>query len=111
MKYIRGKENAVICSQQLLQEALNKSRTSIYKAIKDLKESGLLSVAKVGTATLYALNEEVVWASTDSNKKFSMFQGTILVAQSENRDLERRMKEMQALRKTVIDDRVVEIAM
>lgn len=87
--------NCVSCSQKLLQEVLGRSRTTIYKAINHLKESGLLMVAKQGTANVYILNPQVVWSTWNSNKKYCGFEGTILISKEENREIEDKLKSMK----------------
>lgn len=87
--------NCVSCSQKLLQEVLGRSRTTIYKAINHLKESGLLMVAKQGTANVYILNPQVVWSTWNTNKKYCEFEGTILISKEENREIDDKLKSMQ----------------
>ena len=86
---------AVICSQTVLQEALNKSRKSIYSAIKYLRENNFIEVLKSGTANVYALNYEVVWSSWNTSKKYAAFKGNILLSKTENQDFEDRLKKIR----------------
>lgn len=87
--------NCVSCSQKLLQEVLGRSRTTVYKAINHLKESGLLMVAKQGTANVYILNPEVVWSTWNTSKKYCEFEGRILISKEENREIEDKLKSMR----------------
>ena len=55
--------NAVVCSVQVLKEALSLSEATIYRAINVLKESEFLDVRKSGTTNVYCLNSDLVWKS------------------------------------------------
>ncbi|NRA46965.1 MAG: helix-turn-helix transcriptional regulator [Oligoflexales bacterium] len=89
------RSNCVSCSQKLLQEVLGKSRTTVYNAINNLKDAGLLMVAKQGTANVYILNPQVVWSTWNTNKKYCEFEGTILLSKEENKDIEAKLKNMR----------------
>lgn len=77
--------NCISCSQKVLQEVMQCSRTTIYRAIKDLKDENLMIVMKQGSAQVFVLNPEVVWTTWESNKKYCEFQGKILLAKDENK--------------------------
>ena len=94
------RSGAIVCSQTLLQEALGKSRKSIFNAIKYLKEKNLIEVLRTGTANMYALNYEIVWASWNTNKKYAAFKGNILISKSENEEFESKVKK---IRQTKLD--------
>ena len=87
--------NAVSCSSKVLEEVTGKSRMTIYRAIKELKERGFLTVIKSGSSNVYVMNPNVVWSSWNNNKKYCEFKGPILVARSENREVEESIKKMK----------------
>ena len=84
-------KGAVTCSQSVLQEVTGKSRPSVWRAVKFLKDRNFLAVMKIGTANVYALNYDVVWASWNSNKKYAMFPGVTIVSKSENNELKEKL--------------------
>lgn len=79
--------NGVVCSQQLLVEEFNKSRQTIYKAIKFLDEHNFINIAKIGTANAYIINPEIAFQDKNSKKKYVSFDGTILLSKKENKEL------------------------
>ena len=84
-------ENAVTCSNQVLQEQMGKSRQTIWKAIKVLKESGYLDVYRLGGgANTYTLNKNVVWSGTKEAKQYCVFEGPVLISAEENKKIEKR---------------------
>lgn len=90
--------NCVSCSNKVLQEVVGCSRSSVYRAVKGLKEAGLITVFKQGTSQVYVLNPEVVWSSWNSNKKYCEFDGKVLVSKSENQELSKKLKSFKTLK-------------
>jgi len=93
-------KNAVVCSSRVLEEYFDVSRTSVYRAIKFLEDSGFLIIGKSGQTNIYTLNHEIVWSSYGSNKKLCAFDGKILLAESENKELSikaNRFKEIKLI--------------
>ncbi|MED2627760.1 replication protein, partial [Bacillus thuringiensis] len=50
------------------------------------KEEGFLAVFKIGNSNMYTVNPDLAWTDKRSNKKFSKYDGKILVSQKENLD-------------------------
>jgi Fe2+ or Zn2+ uptake regulation protein len=89
--------NAVVCSSKVLEEYFEVSRTSIYRALKQLETSNFLLIGKSGNTNVFTINPEIVWSSYANAKRFCEFQGTIFMTETENKDLEvkaRRFKEI-----------------
>lgn len=78
--------NALACSHNLLSEYFDVSRMTIYRAIKILKENGFLDVLKMGNSNVYVINEQLAWTDKNTSKKYSKYDGKILVSHSENKD-------------------------
>jgi hypothetical protein len=88
------KGNAVACSSRVLEEAFGVSRITVWKAVKAMKESGFVHVYKMGTTNVYTLNASVVWSSWTDGREYAVFQGSILVAGSEQeKELVQQIKE------------------
>lgn len=77
------KENVVITSYNVIQEALEMSRNTISNGIKILSEYNFIYTYKVGTATAYATNAEVAWTTYGKNERYAKLKGNILIAESE----------------------------
>ena len=86
--------NAVVCSDALLQEITGKTRQTVYRARKVLIERGFFSVMKSGNSNVYILNPDLVWSSWRNGKKFCEFEGKILISRAENKQLEDKIKTM-----------------
>lgn len=76
--------NAVVCSYQVICEALDMGRTTASQAIKLLKEKGFVAVLKSGTSNVYVVNDDLAWKSWGKNKKYSKFPANVILAASEN---------------------------
>lgn len=88
-------QNAVSCSSRVLEEETKKSRTTVWKSVKYLEENGYLMVLKSGHTNVYVLNPNVVWAAGKTGKPYCTFEGPILLAKSENEDLEKKIEKFK----------------
>ncbi|MFM9587306.1 hypothetical protein, partial [Streptomyces caniscabiei] len=61
------KQNAVMISFKAMQQILGKSRPTLDRAVRLLREDNWIQVVKVGTANAYVLNSAVFW--TDRGDK------------------------------------------
>lgn len=75
--------NAVVCSYSTLQEVTGMGRTSVAGAIKLLKEENWLEAVKIGSATAYAVNARVFWQAGRNQKKYAIFQATVIASSSD----------------------------
>ncbi|WP_439847227.1 hypothetical protein, partial [Enterococcus faecium] len=55
------KQNAVMISFKAMQQILGKSRPTLDRAVRLLREDNWIQVVKVGTANAYVLNSAVFW--------------------------------------------------
>ena len=78
--------NALACSSALLEDYFEKSRTTIFRAIKVLKEEGFVHTLKLGTSNVYIVNQDIAWSSWNNKKEYCKFEGKILVSRKENKD-------------------------
>lgn len=84
-------ENAVTCSNQVLQEQIGKSRQTIWKAVKLLKDSGYLQIFRLGGgANTYTLNKNIVWTGSKQGKEYFKFDGPVLISAEENKKFQKR---------------------
>ena len=61
------KENKLIVSQQTLAEYFAVSRSTVAVAIKELFDSELIYLLKIGKQNIYCLNANVVWTRERDN--------------------------------------------
>ena len=78
--------NALACSYAILEDYFEKSRTTIYRAVKLLEDNGFVSILKMGNSNVYIVNSEVAWSSWGNQKEYCQFDGKILVSRKENKD-------------------------
>ena len=78
------RQNALVCSYETISKITGLGRTTLYKAIKYLKNHNWIEVIKIGTANAYIINSRVFWQSY-GDKRLSVFHATI-VASSDEQD-------------------------
>lgn len=72
--------DAVVCSQVLLMDHFGLSRSTVVKCIQDLKEHGLICIAKTGSSNVYYLNKDLEWLSYGGNHKYSKLPANIVLS-------------------------------
>ncbi|GAB6524473.1 replication/maintenance protein RepL [Bacillus paranthracis] len=94
-------KNALACSYSTFEDYFGKSKMTIYRGIKVLEENGFLSVLKMGTSNVYLVNEDLAWTDSNDKKKFTKYDGKILVSKKENKDYiyRKQFDRFKALRK------------
>jgi len=75
--------NAVICSNEALQDLLGISESTVKRAIKVLKDGQFLTVLKSGKSNVYAINDTIYWKSWGKNIRYSKFNAAVVVTDSE----------------------------
>lgn len=88
--------NAVACSYKVLEERFDKSKDTIRRAIKLLKEKQYLIVYKSGTSNVYHINKELVWSSWGTNFNYAEFGAKIIISESEQ-DKDIRAKKVKTV--------------
>lgn len=78
--------NSLVCSYTIFEDYFEKHRSTIYRAIKILQDNGFLDILRVGTSNVYIVNENLAWTDKNTNKRFSKYDGKILVSHTENKD-------------------------
>lgn len=78
--------NALMASYQIFEDALGYKKSTIAKAIKDLKDLNLLYIYKSGSSNVYVLNDDLVWRSYGNNRKYCKFPANVMLAASEQDD-------------------------
>jgi len=65
-------KNAIGCSSNTLEIITGKSRPSIYRATKWLRENKYLKITKQGTMNIYHLSPHIIWKSWANTKKHAV---------------------------------------
>jgi Trp operon repressor len=78
--------NAVICSQQTIQELLEISKATVIRGVNTLKNGGFLTVLKSGKSNIYTINDTVYWKSWGKNKRYSKFPANVVITESEQEE-------------------------
>jgi hypothetical protein len=77
------RENAIICSNTVLQEALDFNKNAITKAIKILKDCNFIDIMKSGHSNVYLINASLIWKSYGSAFRHCTFNAQIIISDSE----------------------------
>lgn len=82
IKHMNGSD-AVICSQVLLMDFFELSRSTVVKCIQDLKDHGLINIAKTGSSNVYFLNDNLIWKPCGTDSKCCELSANIVLSYSE----------------------------
>lgn len=93
-EHIDSDGGSLVVDQETLCEALNVSRTTLWRAITFLEERGALWRLTVGgSVSAYALDPSEIWKSFDTAKDQAVFRTKTMVRKSAQTDeVRRRMK-------------------
>ena len=75
--------NALVCSQAMLMEYFNLSRSTINRCISDLKKNGFIYITKTGSSNVYLANDNLVWKTSESDVKHCKFPANVILSLSE----------------------------
>lgn len=96
--------NAVMCSYQVLQEALEVSQVTVARSVKILKEKGFVAILKSGTSNIYVINDDLAWSSWSTNKKYCKFPTNVVLSATENQDYLDKVEQAKFKTLSVKDD-------
>jgi Fe2+ or Zn2+ uptake regulation protein len=82
--------NALACSYSVFEDYFGKHKTTIYRNLKILQDNGFLDILKMGTSNVYIVNADLAWTDKNNAKKYTKYDGKILVSKKENKDYEYR---------------------
>lgn len=97
--------NALVCPTQVLSDVFKKSRRQLDRVIKHLKDNDYIYITKVGNVNVYHMNKHLVWKSFEWAKDYCQFEGNILIAKSENSELETEYKKYKHLEISIEDSK------
>lgn len=79
--------NAVVVSYNTMMELTGRSRPTISRAIRALKEDNWIDAIQVGNTTAYAVNERVAWRSHANQRQYAYFSASVVASSSEQREI------------------------
>jgi biotin operon repressor len=91
------RHNALMCSYQVLQEALGMSRQTIANAVKILKTHNFITVLKSGGSNIYVVNKQLAWSSWGTNYSYAEFDARIIVSKSEQEEIDVKSKKIKQI--------------
>ncbi|HGU3571344.1 TPA: plasmid replication initiation protein [Escherichia coli O103:H2] len=77
------KQNAVMISFKAMQQILGRSRPTLDRAVRLLREDNWIQVVKVGTANAYVLNKSVFWSDRGDKKHLASFSAQVVTTLAE----------------------------
>lgn len=82
-----GDQNAVVISQKVLAQIMQRSPDTVQRALKDLAAEKWVQVVKIGKGKecAYVINDQVAWGEARSNLRLSMFSARV-IADVEDQD-------------------------
>jgi hypothetical protein len=72
------KQNAVMVSFKAMEQILKKSRPTLDRAVRLLKQDNWIQVVKVGTANAYVLNTSVFWTDKGDKRHLASFNARVV---------------------------------
>ena len=73
-----NKQNAVMISFRAMKQLTGKSRATLDRAIRVLKQNNWIQVVKVGQANAYVLNSAVFWSDRGDKRSMASFSAQVV---------------------------------
>lgn len=89
-----GRDNALVCSYETLMAITGKSRPTVARALKVLKDDSWVQAIRIGSATAWVINSAVFWTSSAHGKQFSQFHATVIASRDEQEPTELAKKSL-----------------
>jgi len=77
------KKNALVCSNQVLMEQFNISKSTVIRNIKLLENHKFIKIAKSGTTNVYHINSSLFWKNTGNKKWQAQLSAEVVITSSE----------------------------
>ena len=89
IEHMGKNHNAVVVSYNTMMELTGRSRPTISRAIRALKDDNWIDAVQVGNTTAYAVNERVAWRSHANHRQYAYFSASVVASSSEQKDIRR----------------------
>lgn len=80
-----GRQNSLIVGYQTLCELTGLKRSTLAAELKYLRDHNWIASIKIGSATAFVVNSNVMWKAWNNNKKYALFTATVIASEDENR--------------------------
>lgn len=87
IEHMGKQNNAVVVSYATMMEITGRSRATITRAIKSLKDGNWIEAMQIGTTYAYAVNERVAWRTHANQRQYAMFSATVVAGASEQKEI------------------------
>lgn len=88
--------NALMCSYKVFEESLGYKQSTIFRAVKLLKEKRFIQIAKSGTNNIYFINKELYWHSYGIDYARAEFGAKIIISADEQEKTESELIKAKA---------------
>lgn len=86
------RNNVLICSMSVFIEETGKARATVARAVKYLKDQGLMYAVRFGSCSGYALDGEYVWTTFHHPGRYAVFENAkALASKSENKVIVKKL--------------------
>jgi len=82
MQYM-DKQNCLIVSMDTVGSKLGMARSTVYRAVKYLRDNKYIAVYKSGSTNVYTLNANIVWKDRGDRKSEALLYGSVLLSLDE----------------------------
>ncbi len=76
-------KGGILVSNVTLAEIFQIAPQNISRALKVLRDAGVIMTMRTGGSSLHALNPEVAWRSTNDGKRYALFNASVIVSEKE----------------------------
>lgn len=87
IEHMGRQHNAVVVSYATMMEITGRSRATITRAVRALKDGNWIDTVQIGTTTAYAVNERVAWRTHANQRKYAYFSASVVASSSEQKEI------------------------
>jgi putative lipoic acid-binding regulatory protein len=89
IEHMGKQHNVVMLSQATMMELTGRSRSTISRAIKTLREDNWIDVVQIGKASAYAVNERIAWRTHANQRKYAYFSASIVATSTDQVEIKK----------------------
>jgi DNA-binding transcriptional regulator YhcF (GntR family) len=79
-------KGGILVSNTTLASVFRIAPQNVSRALKVLRDAGVIMSMKTGGSCLHAINPDVAWRSTNDGKRYALFNASVIVSEKEMRD-------------------------
>lgn len=77
---------AIVASRQALAALADANYANVGRLVRDMQDYGLIRRARMGGATVIAINPDIAWRSFGGAKQYAMFRAVVVIDEAEMED-------------------------